>query len=613
MNGIHAMGNGHRILENYGVLKKIFQYLSLQQQLEMLDVCESFRYVIVDLIWIAKYRTLHMYHTLYKTLIVDSAKSVANEKVNEMAIHDFIGLNKIKEAKSVLKVQQYKRFLRANCHNVRYLKVYSEYYDFKGFQGVTMNNIEIFHRLRYLSLYKLVVTNDQMKLLSQHCGQLQKIELNECFCSELTALIPGDNLEIENLARMPCLVSLIIQCDHTLTTPGNEMESSSLLRLLNDLRLTSLQLRNITIVDNRWPDNETTKALEVDSSSMETLDIGWISDEFWPIFKNLLKKFFMLRDLSIRVTNCYKTIDVPIVETLSTTCTHLERLFIDNCDLQVGDFSVFKSLRDLSLSNCGGFTFANLQEVLGGLHLKRFTLINTRVLGDIHHIYVSPSLESITVDTILYSTISQAFQKSLNKFENLYTLNWVNGDINDNWIIDKCPNLQVLYIPNVYLLRRVVFTMKSLQHLTFTSCKGLSWHFIWILIKNLSLKSLNLQTHDLIHDHKEIPNNTKTTLRSIIIPFGIFKEVQTFWLDLMYLNRHLKIVFYGSHEDLLHTNFIRNLLKHQHFPQRLRYIKICGFTTDILDLRTKLMGVLQEMNMNTSHYRSRNLPFTIEM
>ncbi|XP_013117296.2 uncharacterized protein LOC106094613 [Stomoxys calcitrans] len=614
MSGTQTMVSGVKIFQDNYIIKKILECLSLSEQLRLLDVSESFRYVIVNLIWLVKYRTLHLHQTLYETLIDEPAMPLAPGDAVDMAKHDYLGLNRIKQSKVALKVQLCKRFLRSHAPNVKILKVYSEYYDFKGFQGVTLNSIDIFKNILHLSYHKLVVTNEQLALLSQHCRQLRRVEFIECFCEELATLIPGDNLKIENLVNMPRLEALIIQADPSLTAPRNEMECNILWQLLNELQLKCLQLRNITIVDSQWTEgNGAGDFQDIDSSCLQCLDVGYISDEFWHTFTGFLKKLPELRELFIKVANCNTAIKLATVEILSATCQHLQRLSIENCDLHVENFCVFKKLKELSLTGCGGFTFANLQQVMGGLELERFTLINTRVLGVIYHIYVSPSLQSITVDTILFTTISEAFQKSLNKFENLHSLNWLNGDINDNWIIDKCPNLRVLNIPNVYLLRRVVFTMKSLQHLTFTSCKGLSWRFIWILIKNLTLKCLNLQTHDLMNDHKEIPQSTKTTLRMIIIPFGIFQEAETFWLDLLNLNERLKILFYGSHENLLHINFIHNLLRHQHLPQRLRYLKICGFSIDICDLQNKLMDTMQQINGNTSHYRSRNMPFTIEI
>ncbi|XP_073837089.1 uncharacterized protein isoform X1 [Musca autumnalis] len=616
MNTMRKQMLSHKILSDYYILKNISEYLSVKDQLTLLDVCESFRYVIVELIWKVKFRHLHIYETPYVSIVVERAHITAYDALAGQNKDDAMGLRRISKEKIDLKTPQCKKFFLANSRNVQFLKICSEYCDFVArFSTLDVFQAHICENLLHLCYHKMVVSNIHLALLGKHCRKLKRIEFLECVCADLKPLLPGDNLYIEGLAQIIHLEALVIQTEIANEGGNYEMESQFLLELLKTLNLKCLQLENLKIIGEAGKKKNWCKVLHLDD--LKILDIGCISEQFWPTFKKILQRATNLEELLIKVANCNTVIDLEMMEILKGSSLNLKRLAIENCDLQIKNFCVLEKLEEISLSNCGGFTFENLQEIMGGLpQLRRFNLINTWVLGEINHIYVSPSLQYITIDTIRFPIVSEAFQKSLNKFENLHQLRWLNGDINDNWIIEKCPNLKVLHIPNAYLLRRVAFTAKLLQEFTFTSCEGLSWRVIWILIKNLKLRRLSLLTHDLINDPSGFPEsgkNTKTTLRLITIPYGIFMGDQEFWLDLMDYNQHLKIIVYGSHVDLMQVKFIHNLLTHNHMPKRLKNIRICGFSIDFQDLRLNFMKIMQQLNLIVSHYRSRNVPFTMEI
>ncbi|XP_011295227.1 uncharacterized protein LOC105262298 isoform X1 [Musca domestica] len=603
-----------KILSNFNILKNIFEYLCVNDQFMILHVCEPFRYVIVELIWKVKLRSVHIYQTPYVGVLVENCRIAAYDALAGPSHEAVRGLEAIKKRKVVLKTQYCRQLFKINSKNVRILKICSEYCDF----GASFNNSDFFpvhfcENLVHLCYHKIIVGGNQLQLLAKHCRKLQRIELLECVCEDLKPLRPGYNLCLELLAQILRLEALVVQSDPSNGDGENDLPCHFLLELLQKLNLKCLQLRNLKIIGNANKNKK--KGLHL--KDLKILDVGCISDEFWPLFKILLKKTSSLDELSINVSNCNTKFSVEIMNILTNTSPGLKRLCIENCDLQIENFCALEKLQEISLSNCGGFTFANLQEIMGGLPLlRRFNLINTRMLGEISHIYVSPSLQHITIDTILFTTISEAFQKSLNKFENLHQLQWLNGDINNNWIIEKCPNLRMLNIPNPYLLRRVAFTMKSLQEFTFTSCDGLSWCIIWILIKNLTLRRLNVHTQDVISEIQGFPKsgkNTKTSLRSIVMPFGIFTAAQECWLDLMANNEQLHILFYGHHDELMQVNFVQGLLRHEHVSERVKSIRICGLTVDCQHLRLEFMKIMQLLNLATCHYRSRNVPFTIEL
>ncbi|XP_073837090.1 uncharacterized protein isoform X2 [Musca autumnalis] len=606
----------YTILSNYCILKNISEYLSVKDQLTLLDVCKSFRYVIIELIWKVKFRHLHIYETPYVSIVVKRARISAYDALAGQDKDDTMGLRRISEEKIYLKTKQCKKFFLANSKNVQFLTICLEYCDFVArLSALDTFQAHICEHLLHLCFDKMVVTNTYVALLGKHCRKLKRIEFLECVCADLKPLLPGDNLYIEGLAQIIQLEALVILTEITNEGGKYEMESQFLLELLNKLNLKCLQLENLKIIGEVG--KKKTPRIDRHLDDLKILDIGCISEQFWPTFKKILQCATNLEELSIKVANCNTVIDLEIMEILKSPSLNLKRLAIENCDLQIKNFCVLEQLQEISLSNCGGFTFTNLQEIMGGLPLlRRFNLINTWVLGEINHLYVSPSLQYITIDTIRFPIVSEAFQKSLNKFENLHQLRWLNGDINDNWIIEKCPNLRVLHIPNAYLLRRVAFTAKLLQVFTFTSCEGLSWPVILTLLKNLKLTRLNLLIHGLVNDPSGFPEsgkNTKTTLRTITIPYVIFMAAQEFWLDLMNNNDYLKIIIYGSHVDLMQVKFFQHLLKQKSRPKRLKKFRICGFRVDFQDLRLNFMKIMQQLNLIVSHYRSRNVPFTMEI
>ncbi|XP_065360641.1 uncharacterized protein LOC135954403 [Calliphora vicina] len=516
-------------------------------------------------------------------------------------------MDEVKEAKVALNHKQCSDFLILNARNIEKLKVHSEYFYHQKELGISFKNVQLFCNLTELTYYRLILNDDQMLMLSTKCKKLKKLHLLECYNEYLTPLIPGEHLNLEYIYEMKQLQEFVI---HTDPTAEAVIKSYHLQEIFINLKLKKLILKNFTIDDN---DADTVKNIR---DTLEVLNMGLISVRFWPSFMHYLNHFQKLKELYINVSDCNTTLDVQVIDILATKLKHLVRLSLEKCDLCVEDFGVLKTLKHLSLTSCGGLTFANFQQILGALTLKSFSMINTRIYGVINHIYVSPSLEKITIDTIRFAEISHAFQKSLNNFENLHTLEWLNGDINDNWIIDKCPKLEYLHIPNPYLLRRIVFTMKSLKELTFTSCKGLSWCFILILIRNLTLERLCLQTNEIIDDEKEIPTNAydvKTTLRMIIIPCNIFKMAQSFWLDLLYLNEELRFSIYGKHEELLDGIFLDELICCERFCRRVKSIEICGFKLDCLDLQDNFNNALHQVNKYTSHYRFKKTNFTLEM
>lgn len=354
-----------------------------------------------------------------------------------------------------------------------------------------------------------------------------------------------------------------------------------LLSNLKNLRVIDFKNLSITCEENE----KTEKAFMTDNFwNLEILNLGIITIDFWSTFTGFLKGCPFLRELTLCAKDKDFIVNINIIDILSRYCQQLHILNLENCDLEVDDFMPLKSLKELSLISCHGFLFENLQQVLGGLKLNTFKLINTPILDINNSIYISPSLKHITIDSTNYQEISEIFQNSLNNLTELESVNWSKGDINHNWIADKCPKLKKLSITNPYHLPRIIFSFKSLQELILTSSQGLSWNLLKTLICKLSLKRLELNIDNIIVDKRISQDCEKfhTTLEYLKIPFELFKEHVRYWLNVLDVNEKFGMVIYGKSEEILNVRLLCLLLAEDCVQMRLKRIKICGYNLGML-------------------------------
>lgn len=441
--------------------------------------------------------------------------------------------------------------------------------------------VKSFKHLKKLMLQQMALTDEDLQVIGQNCPQLKCLHIIKCFCKHFQVLIPGVNINIAEICNFKQLEELAMQPEKA---PGVErlMKMEYIQTMLDRLpNLEHLNLKGFTIV---CKDEEKTNATELASSQwpIQVLHMGFITFDFWCTFTGFLKCCPQLRDLCIQAPKASEiVINFKIIDILCIYCQNLKILQLENCELDVKNFSDLTALQEITLSFCRGLTFNNLQQILGGLNLKVFKLIHTRVFDATNFIYISPTLESITVDSIHFMEISEMFQRSLNNFSNLKTLQWLNGDIDHNWIAEKCPQLQQLLIVNSYHLWRLVLNMKSLNELTITSLNGISWSLLHSLIFKLALKHLNIYCDCVISD---VNSNSlapslmmPTTLEFLVLPLKIFMVALKYWLELLDVNKHLKFLTFGSAEDILNVRFICLLLATDCVRQRRKRIKICGF------------------------------------
>lgn len=539
------------------ILENIFQYFDLKQQLELVKVTKRFEYVLKKKVWPKTYNNINLYKNPYITAIRINPVYTSNER--EFEANDPMGIREI------LNGVQCQEFVNINAKNINKLKLISEFYIPVQNLNTIFTRIQNFQNLKELTYYRLILNNVYLELIVKSCKILNKLHLLKCFNNRLESLIPGQDFSVDIFKNLRHLEELIVESEGP-----NEMviKSLDLQKMFMNLNLKTLIFKNFIIYEN-------SQGIKAINNSIEVLDVGLISLRFWPKFVLYLKHFENLLELSIKVIDCNIVFDDEIIKILSEKCCKLEKLSLGNYDLKVKDFILLKNLKYLILNSCGGLTFANLQQILGGLKLKSFALIKTRIYGVTSHIYISPTLEELSIDSILFKEISNIFQNSLNRFENLHTLLWFSGDITDNWILDKCPKLSKLHIPNPYS----IFQIKTLKELTFTSCSGLSWAFILSLITNWSLEKLCFRTHDLMQD-KLIPQNgssMKTTLLMITMPYNIFQSAQAFWQDLKYSNKKLEYVIEGKYEDILRGEFLKQMVYNDTFCKNVKFLKIRGF------------------------------------
>uniref|UniRef100_A0A1I8P142 F-box domain-containing protein n=1 Tax=Stomoxys calcitrans TaxID=35570 RepID=A0A1I8P142_STOCA len=596
------MDSCQRLIQNHDILANIFQYLSLEAQVDCAAICESFEAAISQRLWSRQHCHLAIHKTPYITIVTNSQRE--HEKCPGEG-----RMLRVCEYKSSLPYHKSKRFRAQVAPYVRNLALHSEYYSFDKNLGVAFQNIENFQQLRHLSFHQAVVTDQQLQSIGQHCVHIQKLELIECTCDELESLIPGYNLDISSLTSFRQLQHLVVQSEALESLP--QMGCDVLHEMISNLPLSAVILENIKIFDNGDD-----VVANVNGAHVEILNVGNISQEYWPNFRHHLRDFRNLKDLTINVLNCNTLVDSWVFETLASHCCQLQKLSLENCDLCIEDFGVIKTLQHLSLLSCGGLTAENLQQALSGLPLRSLSLIKTRIFGTVIPCLVSPYLEQINIDSIHCEKFSDVFENALNSMDNLHTINWYNGNIRSDWIVRQCPNLRKLYVPNPHLLRHCILRVACLTQLSFSSCQKFTWYFLIVLIKSLPLQRLNICSNDVICDDENTPQDAadvETTLQRIVLPYRIYVAAEDFWMDLLCVNPGLKLIFYGDSGDLLNRNCFHKLLTFPHVRHRLKNMRMCGFSVEIADLQHRFEDTLQQLNTKTSHFRSRNCKFTVEL
>ncbi|KAM7356969.1 uncharacterized protein ACRADG_002518 isoform 5-T5 [Cochliomyia hominivorax] len=517
-------------------------------------------------------------------------------------------MDEVKQKKVALTLSEYTNFFHLNDKNIESLKISSSYFHHEVKMVITITIDNPFENLTQLSYHRMVMDARQMGEIAENCRKLKTLKLLKCYDNKLKSLIPGENFDLINLYRLRNLRELVFENGQTAKAV---IEAQNLLNILLNLNLKKLIFLNFIVENN--------DAIEEQHFShiLEILNVGSITPSYWPYFVYNLENFEQLKELYIKVTDCNTKFNMKVVLILSSKCLQLEKLSLENCDLHVEDFRLLNQLKHLVLISCGGLTFTNFQHILGGLTLKTFHLAKTRIYGVIYHTYITPSLEEITIDTIHFMEISEAFQMSFNKsFENLHTLRWLKGNINDNWLLEKCPQLRTLHIPNPNLLQKFLLHMTYLRELTFSSLTGVNWNLILSLIRNLNLERLEIKTNEINENNAITPLNdcgVKTTLLEIFLPFAIFKLAQIFWMNLLYLNDSLHYTIYGKYAQLMDGEFLEKLIADEKFCRRVKYIELCGFKMDCLDMKKDFNLAIQNINKYTSYYRYKNANFTLEM
>ncbi|KAM7356968.1 uncharacterized protein ACRADG_002518 isoform 4-T4 [Cochliomyia hominivorax] len=548
-----AFYNSDKILEN------IFKNLELNEQLKCAKITLRFEFIITKIVWPKMYTDLNVYKNRYKTIL--SQKSINN--INE---REFM-LNNIKEHKIILTEEENYEFFNLNAKNLKALKVISEYYIpvMDIFNKVIYKNLQC-ENLNELILYRLIINQQHVKSLAKSCQNLKKLELIKCFSDKLNPLIPGENFNLVYLYNLKYLMEFSVKNSKNKI---NIIKTSTLLEILKNMNLTKLILENFIIFNNT-----TESTLSISGNNIEVLNIGLIDQSFYRYFVTYLKCFKNLQELYIYVSDCNTIFCDGVMNILRHYCRHLQKLSLQNCDLQVQDFGLLKNLKSLSLQSCGGLTFENLQQIFSLENLISFSLLKSRIYGKISQLFITPALQELIIDTLNYSEICNIFENSLNHFLNLQTLKWLNGDITGKWISNKCPKLIKLHLPNPYN----ILNLKILKVLTFTSLSGVSWYFIMTLLKSWSLESLIIQNQDSFYD-KVLPQDReiKTSLKFILLPYQMFKMAPNFWLNLWYFNQNLSYMIYGKREEILNGDFLERFVSSEDFYRRAKCIRILGF------------------------------------
>ncbi|XP_037826034.1 uncharacterized protein LOC119614026 [Lucilia sericata] len=322
--------------QNLDVLKYFFQFLEIGDQLSFANVSPQLQFVYRNFIcqkWIPK-----------KIKIKKYSETIQLKYYNEQRL------------KINLSFEEYDYFLRIYGLDVEQL---SESH------GSALNLTPNLNNLTCIKYNFLLITKEQIQLLTQMCPQLETLSFLGCCNSKHKLLRLGFDIEVQHLLS------------------------------LKKLKTFSLRSGLMHKVKYGPADDFIKKAkLPMDlSNSMENLDIYMptLNTQFMGLFTQLQ---------SLSITLFHPVTNQDIIA-LGVSCQRLKTLTFHYASFEViENFSILSNLNQLSLYHCDGLTYDNLRQILTELPLVTFTSIETKYKGIFHYYFLAPTIKSIYIDAI---------------------------------------------------------------------------------------------------------------------------------------------------------------------------------------------------------------------
>ncbi|XP_058983387.1 uncharacterized protein LOC105261957 [Musca domestica] len=507
---------------------------------------------------------------------------IYHEKFNYV-IADDRGLNR-----RCLRPQEFRELINTHGCEVVELKIISCYLLMEIFSNEAVeNHLEMakFPNLRKLELNGMSFTSEWLDMLSNCCGQLETLNLENCSNGQGAPVQLAVDIKLEILQKFPHLKKISL---HSYDFYSLTIEYPKWQELLGNLPLQALHL-NDRIIGESSTDNELSMRGQNTTAQLAELSLKTsLAREKWlEIFSKFLRNFEKLTTLRIEVL---ETITQQILQTLEEKCKKLQILQITNSTFYttLSVISWPKNLKELALLHCGGLNFGNLQEILQ-YHpkLTKFISKSTEYQDEeVDNFQISPGLQSLEVDC-KYLWQLQELSNLLHN-NHIKELMWhhekQNCQLSEKPIpaaetYGNLPQLQKLTIPH---------HMTSFGHIT-------------ELLQHSSLEDLTVMH---CGEYSEatcvaVPSVAalfQGNISELSIPLDIFNGHLDFWLDFFAKNSKMTILSCTfTFEDFEYSQFLKRLIENPLFPDDLKKLDIFGYTIDCNDLHNNFNALINKL------------------
>ncbi|XP_075162267.1 uncharacterized protein LOC142234947 [Haematobia irritans] len=552
-------GDFKRIATNCDVLINIFKRLTFEDQLRLAIVNGIFENIFKSYIWKDSYEILSMakYDDEYW---VASGKSLRMLK---------------------LKTNGYEAFITCYADEVKELIV-------NEMSLPDMNRFKNLKILRYL--YNKDMDMENLKNAIMCLTGLKDLYLDEKPCRSYDKLIkPRAYMNFEFLLNLKKLKIISIKSFSNYPP----VKYKDLIQIIQNNNLEYLKLDccieteiEIRKYSELWKPH-TLKPLRELDMKISLLPEKWDILNF-EIFSQTLEN---LKTLYLTIID---PVSQEILENLADTCKHLELLTLRQTIFQyIDSLRLPAHLKELSLFSCKNLKHKHLKEILMRENLEKFISKYTLYQGVFEEFTISPSIQTLALDSMDTCRLSSSFKGNRTRLKNL---SWyhTNPSICSGLIFSSnlmyCYNLEILQINESLMDVKQLLGLKYLRQLTIPFVDApYMWSYIMAILKHSSLQELHMEkcpstyNADLIEIHTSSLQEISTTVRHITLHIGIIQLAFDFWIDLFARHRNLKITilhFTPYDNELLHR-----IINHRNFPHSIKEILIYGFAIDCNEMR----------------------------
>lgn len=561
------------LMENLDIAKHILSHLELDDHLNLSRACEKFKNIVLHFVW----KQIYCHVKILKESRISLITAVSSEHVTKRS--------------HLLKTNYLKEFLALNAGNIKHFELQCGCGSYQDMEYLGCHNdLQNFKTLTSLSLIGVIVSNYDIKVVSENCPNLEVLSLENCVNAKLQTLIIGHDINVKTIAQIRNLKSFRVISSTLYNSDMHLYNYRHLRDIVRNLPTEELYLNmaiysdvdgylcsdfrkdNIAsakyLKENEEEEKEKSHPCAMDPLKKLSVRFFVQNEEFCKFTKTFFKSFQSLAELSIGGYPISSTviINAQFFDLISTHCTQLCSLSL--ADIRISDFVILANLRQLSLKCCEGLSATHLEKILNEMNLRQFTTLRTKYSGNFSQTIHSNSMQQLELDLN-----AEQFVNGLEKsFPNLKILRWSNRYKNIKNFHQYMPNLEILTITENAVNIQDLLCLSKLHDLTLTKC-GMLNDFSKLL-QHSGLKILSLE------GYPEEPISLtclSTHLNKLNITKNLFKFSFNTWLDLLSENPQLELtVNCNILKELVEPFFLSTLINNDKFPARIKSILICG-------------------------------------